>query len=123
MENNTEILAEDLSNKIEYEMLKELLVKPLEPIKILREFDVPVVKDKTKDDGLEVNEYEDVTKEQREVESVFAKGIVLKVPASLTDDSIKVGDTVVYNNRFAIDFDIFKDSKLIKPYDVIAKIK
>lgn len=57
----------------------------------------------------------------KEVESDFAKGIVLSIPTS-TDSTIKVGDTIVYPKKFAKDFDLFKDSQLVKPYDVVAKV-
>ena len=54
-------------------------------------------------------------------QSDFAKGIVLSIPIG-TDSTIKVGDTIVYPKKFAKDFDLFKDSQLVKPYDVVAKV-
>lgn len=114
------ILANEVSGKIPYEMLKELLVKPLPVIKIKRIREVPVVKESTKDDGLDVNDYEETTQEEIEVESVFREGIVLKVPAD-ANTVISVGDKIIYNGRFAVEFDLFRDSQLVKIYDVIAK--
>ena len=66
------------------------------------------------------NKYE-VKTHTKEVESDFAKGIVLSIPIG-TDSTIKVGDTIVYPKKFAKDFDLFKDSQLVKPYDVVAKV-
>lgn len=113
-------LAMSVSGMIKYEMIKDILVKPLQikMVKITRE--VPVVVDTTKDDGLDINEYQETTKEEIEVPSAFREGIVLKVPAEF--DSLSVGDTIVYNGKFAIDFDLFKDSQLVKPYDIVAKL-
>ena len=39
---------------------------------------------------------------------------------SLTDVKFKVGDTVAYNKKFAMYFDLVKDTQLVKPYDIIA---
>lgn len=66
------------------------------------------------------NKYE-VKTHTKEVESDFTKGIVLSIPIG-TDSTIKVGDTIVYPKKFAKDFDLFKDSQLVKPYDVVAKV-
>ena len=56
------------------------------------------------------------------MESDFAKGIVLAIPTSV-ESSISVGDVIVYPKKFAKEFDLFKDSQLVKPYDVVAKVK
>ena len=115
-------LAKDVSENIEYAMAKDFLVKPLEPTMVTKEFKVPVTKDKKNDDGIEVNDYDDVATETKEVESNFAKGIILKVPASWTEDNFKIGDTIVYNKKFSVEFDLFKNSVLVKPYDIIATV-
>lgn len=117
-------LAESLSGLIKFEMCKDVLVKPLEPVKVMKEFEVPVEasQDEDKELGVEVKSYETTKKEIKEVESNFAKGIVLKMPPVLngTESPFNIGDTVIFNGRFAIDFDLLKDSKLIKPYDIVA---
>lgn len=114
------ILAESVSGMIKYEMTKDLLVKPMEVrnVKITRE--VPVVIDTTKDDGLDINDYQETTTEEIEVPSAFREGIVLKVPVGF--EGVVIGDTIIYNGKFAVDFDLFKDSQLVKPYDVVAKV-
>lgn len=121
-EASNESIATYLGDRIPYHMCKDVLVKPLDPIKIKREFEVPVVKEKTQEEGETINEYEETKKEIREIDSNFAKGIVLKVPSAVEgiDWKFKVGDTVVYNKRFSVEFDIFRDSVLVKPYDIIA---
>lgn len=129
------ILAEDVSGKIKYEMCKEILVKPLPITKIKRVVQKPVPAAVTNDDGLDITEYDEVETEEIEVDSNFREGIILKVPGqgkvsgqgnkvpgqcNNLDDSFKIGDTIVYNHRFAIDFDILKDTQLVKLYDIIA---
>ena len=116
-------LAKDVSGKIGYTMLKDILVKPLEPVMVMKSFKVPVTKDTKKDDGLDINEYDDVATETKEVESNFATGIILLLPANLADDfGVNVGDTIVYNKKFSAEFDLFKNSVLVKPYDVLAVV-
>ena len=53
------------------------------------------------------------------------KGIVLALPTnSAFDENIKVGSTIVFNSKFnSIEFDLFKDSMLVKPFDVLAICK
>lgn len=115
------ILANDLSGKIPYEMLKEILVKPLPVTKIKRIREVPVVKEVTNDDGIEVNDFEETTQEEIEVESNFREGIILKLPLGI-ETPLQIGDKIIYNARFAVDFDLFRDSQLVKLYDVTAKV-
>lgn len=117
-----DILAKSVSEKIQYVMLKEYLIKPLPPVMVTKEFKVPVTKDKKNDDGIEVNEYDQVATETKEVESVFTKGVVLKVPVDYTNNNFNVGDIVVYNKRFCAEFDLFKNSVLVKPYDIVAVV-
>lgn len=121
-EASNESIATYLSENIPYDMCKDVLVKPLEPIMIKREFSIPVVKDKVKEDGENISEYDEVTKEIRDVESNFARGIILKTIKKIDglEWPFNVGDTVVYNKKFSIEFDLFKNSVLVKPYDIIA---
>lgn len=126
MENeNNVIIAESLQDGIKFEMVKDVLIKPLPPVMLKREFEVPVVKDTTTEDGEQINEFEETKKEIRDVESNFATGVILKMPIgnSGLDYSFKIGDTVAYNKRMSVEFDLFKDTILVKPYDVIAIVK
>lgn len=124
------VLAEDISNKIEYEFLDFFLVKPLDPIKVKKEF-LKDSNEKTmsKDaNGIEAVDYNENDIEVREVDSDFRKGVVLKVPESFYKDKnvgemIKVGDTIVFNERAGKLFDLLKDSRLIRYYDIIATVK
>lgn len=110
-------VLETVVNGIEWKMIKDILVKPLDPIMVTKEFTEQVPNGKVDKDGF--NEY-DIQTETKEVESDWAIGIVLQIPATLTDTVYKVGDTVAYNKKFAMYFDLFKDSQLVKPYDIVA---
>ena len=66
---------------------------------------------------------QDEKTETKEVESEWATGIVLALPSSYKEDELNIGDKVVYNKKFAKDFDLFKNSQLVKTYDIIAICK
>lgn len=123
-------LANDLSDKIEYDFNREFLVKPLEPVMVKKEFSKPVAESEkpTKDEnGIEAVDYKDVETEVKEVESDFKRGVVLKVPheykQQLEGDKyipmdIKVGDVIVY--KYGKWFDLLKDTQLVSVYDIVA---
>lgn len=122
------VLAEDVAGKIPYEFLDFFLVKPLDPIKVKKEFSKPVSdKQPTKDaNGIEAVDYENVETEVKEVDSDFRKGVVLKVPVTYSNAqtehlaTVNVGDVVLFRERSAGFFDILKDSRLVRYYDIIA---
>ncbi len=128
------VLAEDISSKIEYEFRNMFLVKPLDPVKVKKEFSKPVAKDDTakKDDNdIEAVDYEQVETEVKEVDSDYRTGVVLKVPfdsknrmtsKDFPEMEINIGDTVVYKDNRGVWFDLLKDTQLIGAYDIIAKV-
>lgn len=125
------ILAEDLSKQIKYSFLDFFLVKPLDPIKVTKEFSKPVptgtpAKD---ENGIEAQDFDSVETEVKEVDSDFRRGIVLKRPLyydNSTDDrglaEIKIGDTVLFRDTTGIRFDLLKDSRLLRQYDILGKV-
>lgn len=122
-------IAEDLNKKITYTFIRQFLVKPLPLKKVKKEFSTPVTKDVTKKDGVEAADYDDVKVETKEVDSDWREGVVIKVPTEYqkmienkTVESIIPGDTIVYRDRCAQYFDLYKDSQLISPYDIVAKV-
>lgn len=111
-------VLETVIDKLQYIPLKDILIKPLPTIKLTKEVTEAVGTGEKDVDGYEKFETKTETKE---VESEWREGIVLTIPDSLKESSeFKVGDTVVYNKRFAKEFDLFKDSVLVKQYDIIA---
>jgi hypothetical protein len=103
-------VLETVVNGLEYSFEKDILVKPLTPIMVTKEYTEQIPTGEKDEEGF--NKYE-VKTHTKEVESDFPIG---------TDSTIKVGDTIVYPKKFAKDFDLFKDSQLVKPYDVVAKV-
>lgn len=102
---------------IKYTFTKDILVKPLPAVMIEKEYTEQIPTGKTDKEGF--NEYETKT-HTKKVESAFGQGIILSLPTEYKGDELKVGDTVVYPTKFAKEFDLFKDSLLIKVYDVVA---
>lgn len=127
-------LANDVASKIPYEFVDHFLVKLLDPIKVKKEFSKPVeTKKPTKDkNGIEAIDYDEVETEVKEVDSDYRKGVVLKVPYSYRTQleragetgtyipAVSVGDIVVFRDAAARFFDLLKDSKLIRQYDILA---
>ena len=127
-------LAEDVASKIPYEFLDFFLVKPLDPIKVKKEFSSPVANKETptKDkNGITAVDFDKVETEVKEVDADVRKGVVLKIPTSYQNQinnekvagityKIKVGDIVLFPDTHGKYFDLLKDSKLIRYYDIIA---
>jgi phage pi2 protein 07 len=109
-------VLETVVNGLGYRFEKDVLVKPLDPIMITVEEEEQIPTGEVDEEGY--NKY-DVKKTTKEVESDFRKGVVLALPASY-EGNIRVGDTVVYPKKFTKDFDLFKDSQLVKAYDIVA---
>lgn len=122
------VLAQDVAEKIKYDFLDFFLVKPLDPVKVKKEFSKPVstgtpVKD---EDGIEAQDFEDVETEVKEVDSDYRRGVVLKRPLYYngsdvigTSSEIKVGDIVIFRDAAGLRFDLLKDSRLLRQYDII----
>lgn len=122
------VLAQDVAEKIKYDFLDFFLVKPLDPVKVKKEFSKPVstgtpVKD---EDGIEALNFEDVETEVKEVDSDYRRGVVLKRPLYYngsdiigTSSEIKVGDIVIFRDAAGLRFDLLKDSRLLRQYDII----
>lgn len=125
-------LAEDLSSKIKYDFKSHFLVKPLEPIKVKKQFSEPVAKDTAKKDkdGIEAVDYDEVKTEIKEVNSDYTRAVVLKLPyeyahpykdSNIQQMPINIGDIIVYRtSRGPMYFDLLKDSQLVTIYDIVA---
>ena len=137
MEDNEKLMdqaavAESVSNKIKYEFSDYFLVKPLDPIKVKKEFtklpeDKKPVKDKNGVSAVNVEDSE-IETEVKEVDSDYRKAVVLKTPfyyeKTLMENpnmmKIKVGDVILYKENRSMWFDLIKDSQLVKIYEIIA---
>ena len=123
------VLAEDVASKIPYSFRDFFLVKPLDPVKVKKEFSTPVVKENAatsvKDD-IEAQDYDEVKTEVKEVDSDYRRGIVLKSPVWYPTEEMKenevinTGDVVLFKDTAGMFFDLVKDSKIIRLYDIVA---
>lgn len=123
-------LAESISEHIKIDFVDDYLVKPLDPVKVKKEFSAPVSnqKPKTDKDGIEAVDYDEVKTEIKEVDSDFRKGRVLKIPmlaiqaesGSLYNKlNIQVGDVIIFKEHPVTYFDLIKDSRLVKVYHIV----
>lgn len=124
-------LAQSVSEKIPYTFTDMFLVKPLDPVKVKKEFTKPVAKDKptVDENGVEATDYAETEVEVKEVDSDYRKGIVLKVPISYTKafdnentclTPINVGDVVVFKDTTKYYFDLIKDTVMLSSYNIVA---
>ena len=113
-----ELLAEVIAG-IKYIPTNSILVKPFDPVMVSKDITTMEPTGEKDEDGVETF---DTKTETKEVESNFRKGMVLVLP-EIYDGKLTPGMIVVYNKKFAIDFDLFKDSQLVKPYDIVAVAK
>ena len=133
-------LAETIDNKLEYTFIDKFLVKELEPtmIEVKVKKPIPSEKQEGKDEnGIEAVDFDKTEEVTETVAAKYKKGVVLKVPTKYIDtyntavetakyhtmatQMINVGDTIVY--KWGEDFDLFKDSKIVSVYDIVAICK
>lgn len=121
-------LAESVAQNIKYDFLDYFLVKPLDPVKVKKEFTKPVATGTPAKDanGVEAQDFDNVETEVKEVDSDYRRGIVLKRPLYYngsdvigTSQEIKVGDVVIFRDPAGLRFDLLKDSRLLRLYDIL----
>lgn len=127
-------VAETVAGKIPYMFIDAFLVKPLDPIKVKKEFSKPVEKSEeatTDKNGVTAKDFDEVETEVKEVNSDYRKGVVLKVPIAYRnryhedgkdagDFEIQVGDVIVFREMGAKHFDLLKDSMLVTYFNIVA---
>lgn len=123
-EDKDKILLKQVVEKVEYTFTRDILVKPLPEEFVEKEITEPVATGKKDKDG--IDQYE-TKSEIKKVPTYFRKGVVLAIPTGYEwqdkDNHPEVGDLVAYPNKVATSFDLFKDSQLVNPYNVVAFIK
>ena len=122
-------LAESIAENIKYEFLDFFLVKPLDPVKVKKEFSTPVDTTIRKDEnGIEAQDFKEVMTEVKEVDSDYRRGIVLKRPLYYLDaenktlgtpSEINVGNVVIFRDTAGLRFDLLKDSRLLRMFDIL----
>lgn len=117
-------LAQSVGDQIKYSFFDYFLVKPLDPIKVTKEFSKPVSAAPTKDEnGIEAQDFDKVETEVKEVDSDYRKGVVIKCPTYYDEPGAKmhahVGDVVIFRDAAGLRFDLIKDSRLLRLYDIL----
>lgn len=118
-------LAESVAKSIPYSFFDFFLVKPLDPIKVTKEFSKPVSDSAPKKDenGVEAQDFDKVETEVKEVDSDYRKGVVIKCPTYYDEPGAKmhaqVGDVVIFRETAGLRFDLVKDSRLLRLYDIL----
>lgn len=122
---NQSQLAESVAEKIPYTFHDCFLVKPLDKIMVKKEVtELPNNKPVKDKDGIEAVEGTPKT-EVKEVESDYQQGIVIKIPSTYKEIdnklmSVKIGDIILYKPTRTMPFDLLKDSRLIRYFDIVA---
>ncbi len=122
---NQSQLAESVAEKIPYTFHDCFLVKPLDKIMVKKEVtELPNNKPVKDKDGIEAVEGTPKT-EVKEVESDYQQGVVIKIPSTYkeTDNklmNVKIGDIILYKPTRTMPFDLLKDSRLIRYFDIVA---
>ena len=123
-------LAESVAENIKYEFLDFFLVKPLDPVKVKKEFSKPVTTGTPAKDanGIEAQDFENLETEGKEVDYDYRRGIVLKRPLYYlseenkmlgTPSEINVGDVIIFRDPAGLRFDLLKDSRLLRMFDIL----
>ena len=122
---NQSQLAESVAEKIPYTFHDCFLVKPLDKIMVKKEVtELPNNKPVKDKDGIEAVEGTPKT-EVKEVESDYQQGVVIKIPSTYKETdtklmSVKIGDIILYKPTRTMPFDLLKDSRLIRYFDIVA---
>ena len=118
-------LAKSVADNIPYQFFDFFLVKPLDPIKVTKEFSKPVSTGTPAKDAndVEAQDFDKVETEVKEVDSDYRKGLVIKCPTYYDEPGAKmyanVGDVVVFRDTAGLRFDLVKDSRLLRLYDIL----
>lgn len=123
-------LAQSVAENIPYRFFDFFLVKPLDPIKVKKEFSKPVSTGTPVEDanGVEAQDFDRVETEVKEVDSDYRKGVIITLPLYYDDPNfngikLNVGDIVLFKDTVGLRFDLLKDSRLLRMYDLVGAEK
>ena len=74
---------------------------------------------------MEVQDFKEVSKEVREVDSDYRKGVVIKRPLYWETRekpeawNIEIGDVVIFRDTAGTWFDLVKNTRLLRLYDIL----
>lgn len=120
---DTKKLAADLSAKINYQPTYDwILVKPLKPIMVTKL--VPTAPNQPFTTVEDAEKAEPTEPKKQKVEANIAKGVILKLGTEYeknNPEQLEVGDVVLFPSRAGVPFELLKDSKLVRRYEIIGK--
>jgi len=131
----TKKIAAELSARITYTPADDrMLVKPLKPIMITKSLPVDANRPlPTNEEEMEATEKTEVKFEKKKVPANMLKGVVIKLGTEYakirrqaeiegnTDFSdYEVGDVVIFPAYAGISFELFKDTILLRKYEIAA---
>jgi hypothetical protein len=118
-------LANVVADKIGYDFSKHIIIKPLEIEKVYKTLTVPEDSGEKDEEGEPIMQ---MTIKQIETESLHRTGVVIGLPstAKSVDNTwfgmqINLGDVILFPKNRMTDFDLFKDSALVEPFDILGK--
>lgn len=115
-------LAQDIASKVTFEPMDDrILVKPLKPVMLTKLLPTPPKVQSQSLDEVENSEPTEPTKQK--IEANIQKGIILKLGTeykTVNTQGFEVGDTIYFWKSSGIPFDLLKDSRLLKRYEVLA---
>jgi co-chaperonin GroES (HSP10) len=112
-------ILDTIVSGLPYRPRYDIIVKPLETIQVEKELVEKVDTGEFETDettGMQAAKYETKTV-TKTVDANFQEGIVIATP---TTSDIKVGDCVVFGKNKGISFELFKDSVLLRDFDIVA---
>ncbi len=117
-------ILESVQEGINFQPIDDrILVKPLKAVKVKKKVNVPI-DDKGKivpDKDIDPTKHYETKSITRSLDSNMTKGLVLKIgkTGSITNIPFKEGDTIVYPTQAGMDFELFKDTRLLKRYEIM----
>jgi co-chaperonin GroES (HSP10) len=120
----TKKLAAELSAKITYTPADDrILVKPMKPVMITKELPAPKSNSlPSNQEELEQLEKEEVKLVKTKVPANMTKGIIIKLGTeySKLPGDYEVGDIVIFPTYAGVNFELMKDTKMLRKYEIVA---
>lgn len=119
-------LAQSIAAKIDFEPSDDrILVKPMKPVMITKLLPTPPTQPARNIEEAEQQEPTEPTKQR--VEANIQKGVVIKLGPDYSNPEVPerlkglaLGDIVYYPRGAGINFELLKDSRMLRRYEVLA---
>lgn len=116
-------LALSIMRKLDYVPTDDrILVKPLKPVMITKL--LPTAPKQLPKDADEAEQMEPTEPTKQRVEANIYKGIILSLGSAYEEANIEgfeIGDTIYFHKQSGMPFELLKDSRLLRRYEVLGK--